>query len=162
MIMEAIWRSVAKKRKLTSALKIICYLATTLTVADFLFILFGLLGASAIVTLKYLAVLGLPFALVSFLRRFVAAPRPYEVCKFTKKAPKESKGDSFPSRHAFSIFAIGTLTMFIFPIFGAILLVFGVLMSVARVLLGYHFPRDVIAGALIGIASSLIGTLFLK
>jgi membrane-associated phospholipid phosphatase len=44
---------------------------------------------------------------------------------------------------------------------GIILLALGVLLCIARVLLGIHFVRDVIAGALIGVCSAALGILIL-
>ena len=160
--MEKLLQFVSKRHKLTLGLKIFSYFVSIFTVCVFLYILLGLVLGSIIVAVKYLAVLGIPFALVSMLRRFIGAPRPYEIYDFYDVNPKKSEKNSFPSRHAFSVFAIGTLTLFIFPILGSILLILGLAMCVARVALGYHFPRDVIAGMVIGVLSSLIGLLFLK
>ena len=42
-----------------------------------------------------------------------------------------------------------------------ILFLFGILLSVCRVLLGMHFIRDVLTGALVGILSGVIGILVL-
>jgi len=104
----------------------------------------------------------LPFLTVSVFRKLYSAKRPYEVYDFSSlgiESPKEKKGSSFPSRHVFSIFLIGTLAFpYALPL-AVCLLVFGVMLGACRVLLGIHFVRDVVAGALIGVASGVIGLL---
>ena len=109
---------------------------------------------------KILLTLGVPFILVSILRHIINAPRPYELYDFYKTPPKQKCGKSFPSRHAYSAFSIATAALFILPWWvGAILITSAVFLCIARVLLGIHFIRDVLAGALIGIASAIIGIL---
>lgn len=100
---------------------------------------------------------GVPFVLVSVLRKLINAPRPYELLNFGDIVPKSKSGASFPSRHVFSIFAIGITALTVSVPFGVITVALGVLMAHARVLLGMHFSRDVIAGAIIGIISPIIG-----
>ena len=105
-------------------------------------------------------ILAVPFLLVSLVRYLVKAPRPTELFDFYgEQQAKKKPSRAFPSRHAFSAFAIGTLMLFFHWVLALVTLGLGILMSIARVLLGHHFPRDVIAGALIGIASSVIGYL---
>ncbi len=106
-------------------------------------------------------VCGIPFVIVSLVRRLINAPRPYELYDVFDTPPKKKEGYSFPSRHAFSVFAIGTALAFIYPIAATVILVLGALLSLSRVLLGKHFPRDVIAGALVGTVTSVIGMLIL-
>ena len=109
---------------------------------------------------KVLLTLGIPFILVSLLRLIINAPRPYELYDFYQTPPKKKCGKSFPSRHAYSAFSIATVTFFILPWWvGAILITAAIFLCIARVLLGIHFIRDVLAGALIGVASALIGIL---
>lgn len=158
---ERLMRSVAKRPKLVKVLKAYCHIASSVAVAAFALLFRFYLNVSPITAVKYLCMLGVPFALVSLLRRYIGAPRPYEVYDFFGNRPKDSEKNSFPSRHAFSIFAIGVATWFVYPVFGSVLLTLGLLMCVARIALGYHFPRDVITGALIGIISSIIGSIFM-
>ena len=160
--MEKICRLVAERKKLTFVLREFCHAASAVAVAAFALCFRFYLNISPARAIEYLAVLGIPFVIVSLLRKYIGAPRPYEIYDFYEKKPKDSEKNSFPSRHAFSIFASGTLTVFIYPVFGAVLLVLGVAMCVCRVILGYHFVRDVLTGGLIGIVSSLIGMIFLK
>ena len=46
------------------------------------------------------------FVLVTALRRIINRPRPYEAFDCLSVIPKDTKGKSFPSRHAYSAFAI--------------------------------------------------------
>ncbi len=100
---------------------------------------------------------GVPLALLTALRARLDCPRPYEVYGLEPLIPKESRGKSFPSRHVFSICVIGTSFLYLEPPLGALLLALGVLLGAARVLSGVHFPRDVLAGALIGVLSAVTG-----
>lgn len=100
---------------------------------------------------------GASFLVVSLVRRWYNAPRPYEVLDIKPLIPKDTAGKSFPSRHAFSIFVIAAAFWSVCPPLGGVLLAAGVLLSAARVVGGVHFPRDVIAGAVIGLASGLLG-----
>jgi membrane-associated phospholipid phosphatase len=159
--MENIVRSIYSRKKATLAMKLCCYFATLFSVAAFIFLLFHFLSISIFALFSYLFSLALPFVILSLLRRVINAPRPYELYEFFEAPPKRKKGKSFPSRHAFSIFAIGTLCLFVNPLLGALTLALGILMCIFRVLLGIHFVRDVVAGAIVGVACSLIGALIL-
>lgn len=158
---EKLMRYVAKKPWLVKVLKALCHIASCVAVAAFALLFRFYLNVSPLSAVKYLGTLGIPFVLVSLMRRYIGAPRPYEVYDFFECRPKDSEKNSFPSRHAFSIFAIGVATWFVYPVFGSILLTLGLIMCIARVALGYHFPRDVITGSIIGIISSVIGYLLI-
>ena len=94
---------------------------------------------------------------VSMFRNHFNAPRPYEVTDIKPIIKKETKGKSFPSRHVFSIFVIATTLFYISNPLGILLMLAGVVLAILRVLGGVHFPRDVIAGAIIGIVSGFLG-----
>lgn len=97
------------------------------------------------------------FVFVSIFRHYVNAPRPYEVTEVEPIIEKESTGNSFPSRHVFSAFVIATTLYFISKPLGIFLMIAGLLLAILRVVGGVHFPKDVIAGAIIGIASGILG-----
>lgn len=97
------------------------------------------------------------FILVSVFRNLVNAPRPYEVNNTVPLINKDTKGKSFPSRHVFSVFVVASTLYFISLPLGIILLLAGVLLAILRVIGGVHFPKDVIAGAIIGIISGILG-----
>lgn len=109
---------------------------------------------------KVLFIPGVSFVLLSIFRNLLNAPRPYEVLDIVPIIDKETKGKSFPSRHVFSVFVIGMTLYYIFKPLGIALMLIGIIVGIVRVLGGVHFPRDVIAGATIGIGCSLIGWLF--
>ena len=70
---------------------------------------------------------------------------------------KDTSGRSFPSRHVFSAFMLAMTVFYLYPLIGCLLLACGCLLAVIRVISGVHEPRDVIAGAMIGIICGVIG-----
>lgn len=108
---------------------------------------------------RMVAVPAVSFILVSLFRTGYNAPRPYELYGFTPLLPKDTKGKSFPSRHVFSIFVIASSVAGIWLPAGLALLGMGIILAGLRVIMGVHFPRDVLAGALIGIFVGVAGIL---
>lgn len=96
------------------------------------------------------------FAAVSFFRKRFNAPRPYECCAIAPLIARDGAGKSFPSRHAFSAFAIAASWFAASAPVAVVLLVAAVVLAVCRVLGGVHFPRDVVVGALIGSATGAL------
>lgn len=96
------------------------------------------------------------FAAVSFFRRRFNAPRPYECCAIAPLIARDGAGKSFPSRHAFSAFAIAASWFAASAPVAVVLLVAAVVLAICRVLGGVHFPRDVVVGALIGAATGAL------
>ena len=109
--------------------------------------------------LRAVLVPGISFALVTVTRKAINAPRPYEVFGSAPVIPKDTRGNSFPSRHAFSIFVIAMTFCACCPLawVGPVMLVAGVLLAVIRVVSGVHFPRDVGVGALLGMLAGFVG-----
>lgn len=107
--------------------------------------------------LPTLLIPGIPFALVSLFRKRFNAPRPYEALDIDPLIAKDTHGKSFPSRHVFSMFVIAMTGGLLSPVVPAILLPAGAIMAWIRVVGGVHFPRDVIAGAIVGLLSGAIG-----
>lgn len=103
----------------------------------------------------YILVPAVSFLVVSLFRKKYSAPRPYEVLGICPLIKKTTKGKSFPSRHVFSVFIIGMTFLDWNMWFGTIILICGVLLAYIRVVGGVHFPKDVAAGALLGILCGL-------
>ena len=154
--------SVYRDEGLTSILKILSYVAVVATLYAFFYRVVVLAGDGKYIQLALLTgCLAIAFVTVTVARRCIGAKRPYELWPFYKEAPKKKKACSVPSRHTFSIFAIGTALCYFSITVGVILVALGVLLAFCRVLLGYHFIRDTVAGALIGALSGGLTILFL-
>ena len=99
--------------------------------------------------LPLLLIPGVSFILVTVLRKRLDK-RPYHY-NYEPILTKKKDGQSFPSRHVFSIFMIAMSVFVLNTMGGVLFLILGCLLALSRVLGGVHFPRDVIAGALMGI-----------
>lgn len=141
--------------------KILLFLNKFLT--DMVYIAFFYLLLQLIIVHRYeeliriLLVTGISFILVSVIRHLIDAERPYAKYNFTPLVQKDKTGDSMPSRHVFSAFVIGMALWYINAFLGGVILVLGIAMAVVRVLVGVHFPKDVVVGAFMGIISGVIG-----
>ena len=107
--------------------------------------------------IKVILVPGISFVLVTIFRKIINAPRPYEKFAIPPVLEKDTKGKSFPSRHVFSVFIIAVTIFYSHPGPGILIGLIGVAMAIIRVYGGVHEPRDVIAGAIIGILCGVIG-----
>ena len=154
-------KRVYNSKKLTLFLRIVNSFVSCATAAVFFTLFFEFLCESPIKLLKFLVVVGAPFVAVTVARRLINAKRPYEIYDFYEIPPRKKKGLSFPSRHAVSVLAVATVALFFRWYLGVPLILLGALMCAARVLLGIHFIKDVVAGALSGIVCAVIGTLLL-
>ncbi len=110
---------------------------------------------------RVILVCGVSFILVSLFRHFFNADRPYTIYEFKPVIKKEKKGESMPSRHVFSGFVIGMAFLYVYPRWSILIFICSALMGIGRVVAGVHFPKDVIAGAVIGIISGMIGFYFI-
>jgi undecaprenyl-diphosphatase len=63
---------------------------------------------------------------------------------------------SFPSDHASASFAIGFAVVMFDRVIGGLFLAAAVAIGVGRVFIGEHYPFDVVAGCLVGLAAALI------
>lgn len=155
--MEKILYSVYSSRRVGVSLKIISHASVLLSALAFAFLLVSAYMREPWLALRICVAAAVPFIVVSVLRKLIDAPRPYELYSFYETPPKNKRGSSFPSRHVFSSFIIATLSYMLSPWLTAAVALVGIALSVSRVLLGIHFVRDVLAGALIGITSGLLG-----
>ena len=160
--MERILTKVYNNPALSKFLHIFCHICTALYVAGFgALLLWQLLDKEYVMSLACAVSALVGFVLVTLMRKAINAPRPYELYTFYEKKPKKKNGNSFPSRHAYSALVIATLFFTESIAIAIILLVFALGMCVSRVLLGIHFIKDVVAGAIIGAVSAVIAHLLL-
>ena len=154
------YTTIYKKTTLVKAMKLYSHICEVVFFAAMCFVLYkaylasvGLLISVAVLSLFSLIV-------VSVARRLIRAPRPCEVYAELEFLKDDHGSFSFPSRHAFSAFLISTLALHFVPILSGALLFLSLLLCAARVLLGRHFLRDVVAGAVIGVISGALVLLF--
>jgi undecaprenyl-diphosphatase len=82
--------------------------------------------------------------------------RPYETHHVAHIWGARKTDASFPSDHSSAAFAIAVAVTLIDPLAGALFLVLAVLIAVGRVVVGEHYPGDVVAGAAIGTVAAVV------
>lgn len=118
-------------------------------------------------------VYGAQFALLLLMAFAIELPV-YLVCKNTvrRNRPadaisgfdsflKPSDKFSFPSGHTAAAFLFATLVAFYYPGFAAISYAVATMIGASRVLLGVHFPSDILAGVVLGGASAWLALIIL-
>jgi undecaprenyl-diphosphatase len=92
-------------------------------------------------------------AAYKLIKRSALRPRPYEVLAVTRGAPPLDPF-SFPSGHTLHAVAFTVVAATHYPPLAALLVPFTLLVAASRVVLGLHYPSDVLVGAALG---ALIG-----
>jgi len=87
--------------------------------------------------------------------------RPFEVLSGVMQLVPES-GLSFPSKHAVMFFLLATFVWSFNKKIGYWFFAAAFLISLGRVLVGVHYPLDVLAGTVFGILMGWVGILILK
>lgn len=154
------FRGHGSKRRV-KALRIADKIIVALFVVLYVIMGLGCIGATPGAVIGYLASTAACFALVSLLRWWRNEPRPYETFAIKPLMPKTSLkcGKSFPSRHTFCAFLIATMFAIVFhSLAGLIPLALAAALAYIRVLEGVHYPRDVVAGALLGVLAGFACT----
>ena len=96
--------------------------------------------------LMYVFIPASGFVILSFLRKKINAPRPYEEWTIKPLLDRDSPGQSMPSRHVFSATIISMACLHASLTMGMICLTLSALLGLVRVLGGVHFPKDVLVG----------------
>jgi undecaprenyl-diphosphatase len=87
------------------------------------------------------------------LKRGTRRQRPFERCDDIHACVKVPDAFSFPSGHTLHAFAFALLLSSFHPGLAPLLWSFAALVGLSRVVLGLHFPSDVVIGALLGLAT---------
>ena len=110
--------------------------------------------------LIYLFIPASSFVILSFLRKKINAPRPYEEWTIKPLLDRDSPGQSMPSRHVFSATIISMACLHASLSVGVILLVLSAFLGLVRVLRGVHYPKDVVVGYICGLVWGVLFFLF--
>ena len=108
----------------------------------------------------YLFIPASGFVILSFLRKKINAPRPYEVWEIVPLLDRDSPGQSMPSRHVFSATIISMACLHASLTMGMICLTLSAFLGLVRVLGGVHYPKDVVVGYICGLVWGVIFFLF--
>ena len=115
------------------------------------------LGEQALI---YVFVPASGFVILSFLRKKINAPRPYEEWGIKPLLDRDSPGQSMPSRHVFSATIISMACMHASLTMGMICLTLSAFLGLVRVLGGVHYPKDVVVGYICALSWGVIFFLF--
>lgn len=91
--------------------------------------------------------------IIHSIKRIINRPRPYKTLINAKAINPPRCKYSFPSGHSSSALTIALVLAQCFPLFSIFFIPFGILVGISRILLGFHYPSDVLAGFMI---SSLV------
>jgi len=92
-----------------------------------------------------------------FLKQAIKRDRPCD--RFADVIPQITPSDKFslPSGHAAAAFVFATVLSHYYPALMLPAYTVACLIALARVFLGVHYPTDILAGAALGLISSVIG-----
>ncbi|HZP92391.1 MAG TPA: phosphatase PAP2 family protein [Burkholderiales bacterium] len=108
-------------------------------------------GPAALAAVLHMAAAGLAgTAVYKWLKAKTSRPRPYQVNRAIACNAVPLDQFSFPSGHTLHAVAFSTVLLAYYPGLAWLALPFTFLVAVSRLVLGLHYPSDVLAGILIG------------
>ena len=117
-------------------------------------------GLAYIVQVSYLVIGGcLGTGIYKILKQKTTRPRPYQVHQVIRLHEQPLDHFSFPSGHTLHAVMASTVMGYIQPMLLILMLPFTLLVAISRMVLGLHYPSDVLVGALIGmvVACGILG-----
>ena len=114
----------------------------------------GAVGTSA--SVRMIGVGAVNLVLYRIVKRWIARPRPYRTCPGICARSRSLDEFSFPSGHTLHSVAFSLILTVYYPMFALFVWPFTVLVAVSRIVLGLHYPSDVIVGALIGALTAAV------
>ncbi len=95
------------------------------------------------------------FVLAETIRMIWFRARPFVSSNFVPLIIQSSDEASFPSGHATFYFALATIVYFYNKKLGILFFVASFFIAVSRIFVGVHWPSDILAGAILAVATAL-------
>ncbi len=114
----------------------------------------GPVGTSA--SVRMIAVGAVNLVLYRIVKRWIARPRPYRTCPGIRACARSLDEFSFPSGHTLHSVTFSLILTVYYPMSALFVWPFTLLVAASRIILGLHYPSDVIVGALIGAATAAV------
>ena len=116
-----------------------------------------LYGTSATLVVLQMAISGLSGSVIYLvLKRGTERPRPYVINNLIKLGTQPLDQFSFPSGHTLHAVGFSTIVCDYYPEFIIVLLPVTGLIAISRMILGLHYPSDVLVGAGIGLLTAVL------
>lgn len=118
-------------------------------------------GYEGILPCLHMAMVGLCGTLLyKWIKSKTLRPRPYEIHQDVWLTGIPLDRFSFPSGHTLHAVAFSWVALMYYPLLAPLLVPFTLLVGISRVVLGLHYPSDVLAGAIIGLTIAALSFSF--
>ncbi len=100
--------------------------------------------------------------MIEIMKLFIRRVRPYIKLKKIRIVGSKASGRSFPSGHTGQAFFLASLIVHYYHVniyLWILLYATALLVGITRIYVGMHYPRDVLAGAILGTAWGIIGVM---
>ncbi len=112
-----------------------------------------------ITTKQFLKILLYPiiiWGISKIIKHFCYSPRPFLVLENINQLIVHGYNDSIPSGHTVLASALAMITYLYNKKIGILFIVFAILIGLSRIIVGVHWPLDILTGAILGIVGILI------
>ena len=114
------------------------------------------------VLLRILILSSLTWLIAKVIREFYFSPRPFLALENVKSLILHGANDSMPSGHSVLASALAFMAYFYNKKVGVIFAISAILIALSRIIVGVHWPLDVLLGLIFGVTISYLLNKYIK